>query len=522
MPGKRGGGGDPRDQFWEALMREKTDTLTWCLRNCGSLTASTQHSESGLTGLMMAAANGKVKSLGLLLDFYAKSQTQRESGWVECAEEGEGKTAMMLAAERGFVRCVDLLLDAEAKGRGERLKPGQQTLGEKQLLQKDNKGKTARDLAQAARKTEVVELIDDFLAPPDEAAEEKQGRDEEGKSSTQRSKEKKRELLAAAGDGTYQKALREEEERKREIAEKEAKVQETLEAAKKSPPVWAEVKKAEASADLASKLCELTIVRDKPGEDCPCPGALSEEDGIDPALWRLFFLNRLSLKLPSGVLRTLPEAGISRLQALQVLIVSGNALTSLPDCVGSFPVLRVLEAERNALTALPDSIGNCEKLEVVKVSANKIDSLAPLEKLTTLTTVTADDNALTSLDGINFAALPRISVLSFQNNKIVEIPEDIGKCAVLAEVNMVNNQVAVIPSEITALKKVRKLDLANNPIADPKVRRYLEAGAKGLKDLWKYLEKQEKKGGGGKKGKKGKKKGKKAAESEDEDEESDE
>eukprot|EP01062_Namystynia_karyoxenos_P034350 TRINITY_DN2518_c0_g1_i1.p1 TRINITY_DN2518_c0_g1~~TRINITY_DN2518_c0_g1_i1.p1 ORF type:complete len:553 (+),score=225.91 TRINITY_DN2518_c0_g1_i1:71-1660(+) len=528
MPGRKGYGGDPREQFWEALLREKCDTLTWCLRNCGGLLASTQN-EDGLTALMLCASQNKHKSLGLLLDFYGKNPGNREAGWVECVDSNEGKTAMMMAAERGFVRCVDLLLDAEARGRGEGRRPGGKggaaplSLGEQQLRQKDPRGRTARDLAVANKRDEVVALIDDFLAPPDEAAAVQAGRDEAGMSSTQRSKAKKRELLAAAGDSSLDKLKEEQEERQRRQEELEQKVAATLAAAKDAAAVWPEVKKAEETADSSAKVCQLTIQRDAPGPDCPCPGALGD-DGIDPALWRLFFLNRLQIRFPEGALTRLPGAGLQRLSALQTLIVSHNALESLPNEIGELP-LRVLEAENNKLTELPQSLAKCDKLEVLNLKRNRITSLAPLAPLTNLSAVSADDNALTSIADIAFGACKMLSLISFQNNQIEEVPSELGAGASLASINLANNQIKELPFEVTNLRKVKDLNLSGCPIADAKVRRYLEAGGKGLKDLWKYLEKNSKRGGGrggGGGGKKGKGKKKKQESSDDEDEGDDE
>eukprot|EP01060_Flectonema_neradi_P013722 TRINITY_DN2044_c5_g1_i1.p1 TRINITY_DN2044_c5_g1~~TRINITY_DN2044_c5_g1_i1.p1 ORF type:complete len:510 (+),score=129.63 TRINITY_DN2044_c5_g1_i1:82-1611(+) len=506
---RRKGGADPRDQFWAAVESQKMDTLRWCLSNATGLLASTQNDE-GLTSFMVAAKGGKWKSMQMLIDFYARSKENRPSGWVECTDEN-GKTALMMAAEEGSVKCVDFLLDAQPQGRGENRGVNAPTLGPELLKQKDRTGKTAFDYAKNNRRKDVVSLIEDFLRPPSE--DEAVADDPDGISSTQKSKAKKRALAAQSG-GDMLSQHKEQDAAHLKKVEEERAATAAAEAIQKRdrPPVWPEIAKVDSTADKSSKICEVSVIRDSPGSDCPAHGDAANP--CDPALWDLAMLNRLTLKLPKGMLTQLPSA-IGRLTALQVLVVSGNALSKLPDELSTLPQLKILEAQDNNLTELPSALSKCTKLQVVKVGRNQITSLEPMSGLTELTIVHADGNKLDSMDGLNFEKLSRLSELCLSNNAIDEISDEIGCCPVLASIKMAGCSITSIPGAITQLKKVKELNLDNNPLKDNKVKKYLDQGGKGLKDLWKYLEKNAKKGGGGKKNKKKKKV---VSESEDEDE----
>merc|ERR1712188_21027 len=86
--------------------------------------------------------------------------------------------------------------------------------------------------------------------------------------------------------------------------------EEKAEAAKaemESAAQWEELKHLEHTRGGSVK--ELTLVKERP-ED-----VTSGEGGVDPALWECNFLNRLSLKMPSGILTSL-SPHIGKLDAL--------------------------------------------------------------------------------------------------------------------------------------------------------------------------------------------------------------
>ena len=74
----------------------------------------------------------------------------------------------------------------------------------------------------------------------------------------------------------------------------------------------------------------------------------------------------------SAGLTEFPNEIFALADTLEVLDLSGNALTSLPDDLHRLHRLRVLFASDNRFTALPASLGRCAQLEMVGFKANRI------------------------------------------------------------------------------------------------------------------------------------------------------
>ena len=95
---------------------------------------------------------------------------------------------------------------------------------------------------------------------------------------------------------------------------------------------------------------------------------------------------------------------VSRLSSLKTLILSNNALVSLPAAIGSLKQLKVLEAEHNKIAELPAELAECKALENLRLAHNSLTSLSALASSSELVTLVVDGNALTSLDDLNLEA----------------------------------------------------------------------------------------------------------------------
>jgi len=285
-------------------------------------------------------------------------------------------------------------------------------------------------------------------------------------------------------DEAHQERLHKEEQAEAAKAEMEAGAQ------------WEELKQLQHGQ--GGDLKELTLIKES--QEDVISGA---EGGVDPALWGCNFLNRLSLQMPPGVLSSLSPS-IAQLNALDVLILTGNSLSCLPEEIGAVSTLRVLEVDKNALESIPQSIGTLQRLEVLNLASNNITSLEPLlgGSLPNLLTLLLDNNQISELV-LPFGTMQRIATISVSGNQLQEISDEIGETAgTLASLTLANNQL----SSIGALrdlkdKKLKHLNVEDNPIADKKVLKLLNGNRPEeiIKQLLKYLQKE---GGGGKKKKK--------------------
>ena len=77
------------------------------------------------------------------------------------------------------------------------------------------------------------------------------------------------------------------------------------------------------------------------------------------------------LKLACG-LEAFPPEIFDLADTLEVLDLSGNALSSLPDDLSRLHKLRILFCSDNRFTVLPEVLGCCPRLDMVGFKANRI------------------------------------------------------------------------------------------------------------------------------------------------------
>lgn len=152
MAPKKGGPSKqpPRTQYFNAIREQKMDTLRWCLKHGGVSTRT--EDEDGHTGVQLAAAAGLSEALDLLLENILKVGTKED---VEEVDE-DGRTPLMMAAYNGKLDCVKMLV----------LK------GKAPLATKCEAGKTAMDYAVSRKHDKVVAFLKDPKAKVESEDEE--------------------------------------------------------------------------------------------------------------------------------------------------------------------------------------------------------------------------------------------------------------------------------------------------------------------------------------------------------------
>jgi hypothetical protein len=143
------------------------------------------------------------------------------------------------------------------------------------------------------------------------------------------------------------------------------------------------------------------------------------------------------LNLSCG-LQTFPEEIFALADTLEILDLSGNALTSLPDELPRLHKLRVLFCSDNLFTRLPDVLGQCQQLSMVGFKANRIEHVPA-------------------------AALPpRLRWLILTDNRISSLPAAIGLCTQLQKLMLAGNQLRDLPAEMAACTRLELLRIAAN------------------------------------------------------------
>lgn len=119
-------------------------------------------------------------------------------------------------------------------------------------------------------------------------------------------------------------------------------------------------------------------------------------------------------------LKALP-ASIGKLSELELLDVSENHITELPEEFGGLVTLKDCNLGDNKLTALPRSIGKCDRLEVLKVSNNELAALPiEMQELVDLKELYVDFNKITELPSELDEMIEELEVFANEENPFTD------------------------------------------------------------------------------------------------------
>ena len=143
------------------------------------------------------------------------------------------------------------------------------------------------------------------------------------------------------------------------------------------------------------------------------------------------------IKIACG-LSEFPREIFALADTLEVLDLSGNALSALPDDFAQLHKLRIFFASDNAFTEVPEVLGQCQALSMVGFKANRIRQLSGQALPVQLRWLILTDNAMTAL------------------------PAEIGRCTQLQKLMLAGNQLSALPPELAACHKLELLRVSAN------------------------------------------------------------
>lgn len=140
----------------------------------------------------------------------------------------------------------------------------------------------------------------------------------------------------------------------------------------------------------------------------------------------------------SEALTQFPSELFSLAETLEVLDLSQNRLSHLPDDFGRFSKLRIAFFSDNLFTEFPYVLKDCKQLSMIGFKSNQIKFIP--------------ENAL-----------PRTTRwLILTNNKISKLPKSIGACLLLQKVALAGNQLTELPSEMANCRNLELLRISAN------------------------------------------------------------
>lgn len=137
-------------------------------------------------------------------------------------------------------------------------------------------------------------------------------------------------------------------------------------------------------------------------------------------------------------LTTFPRELFQLADTLEILDLSGNQLSALPDDFDRFTRLKILFCSDNLFTELPEVLGRCAALEMVGFKSNKIHT-------------------------VNNTALPaRLRWLILTNNCVTVLPDSIGNCYRLEKCMLAGNRLTALPDSMQQCKQLGLLRISAN------------------------------------------------------------
>lgn len=171
------------------------------------------------------------------------------------------------------------------------------------------------------------------------------------------------------------------------------------------------------------------------------------------------------LKLQCG-LTEFPAEIFSLADTLEILDLSGNALSSLPDDLDKLHRLRILFCSSNQFTHLPEVLGKYQNLSMIGFKANRIshisESAIPTQALRWLILT---DNTLSKLPN-SIGDCQHMQKLMLAGNQLKELPENLRNCKKIELLRISANQLESLPEWLFSLPKLSWLACAGNPFSD--------------------------------------------------------
>ena len=177
---------------------------------------------------------------------------------------------------------------------------------------------------------------------------------------------------------------------------------------------------------------------------------------------QLHGLKRLNL---SAGLTEFPREIFALADTLEVLNLSGNALSSLPDDLGRLHKLQVLFCSDNQFAEVPAVLGQCPQLSMVGFKANQIRTLPGAALPPSLRWLILTDNQLEALPP-EIGSCTQLQKLMLAGNRLTELPETLARCTNLELLRIAANQLTELPAWLLALPHLAWLAYAGNPFAE--------------------------------------------------------
>lgn len=184
------------------------------------------------------------------------------------------------------------------------------------------------------------------------------------------------------------------------------------------------------------------------------------------------------LDLRNCGLEQLPSEVMSLADTLEVLDLSGNALSTLPETLSRLTKLHRLFVSGNRLAILPAVVGRLPRLDTLGLKANQITEVPASSLAPTLRWLILTDNRITSLPP-SLTYCVQLQKLMLAGNSLSQLPLGMGRLQRLELLRLSANRFEraedALPEELFAIPQLAWLAYAGNPFNAGREQHALEA-----------------------------------------------
>ena len=170
------------------------------------------------------------------------------------------------------------------------------------------------------------------------------------------------------------------------------------------------------------------------------------------------------LKLSEN-LTEFPHEILSLKETLEVLDLTGNQLSTLPDELAGFGKLRIIFCSENRFTELPEVLGRCPALTMVGFKANRIATVSAKALPAGLRWLILTDNAIERLPD-ELGQCDALQKLMLAGNRLRELPESLANCRKLELLRIAANRIERFPEWLLSLPRLSWLAYSGNPFSE--------------------------------------------------------
>ncbi|MDG1733229.1 MAG: leucine-rich repeat-containing protein kinase family protein [Thalassotalea sp.] len=163
-------------------------------------------------------------------------------------------------------------------------------------------------------------------------------------------------------------------------------------------------------------------------------------------------------------LTVFPKEILTLADSLEVLDLSNNQLSELPDEFSCLKRLKILFLSQNNFRQFPEILKHCPNLEMIGFKSNKITTVAENSLPEKTRWLILTDNKISALPD-SMGDLGNLQKLMLAGNRISSLPESMAKCKNLELIRLSENRLSQLPNWLLQLPKLAWLAFSGNPIS---------------------------------------------------------